>query len=259
MVRPCKQLARLSRRARDWRYGVKRRHSCVGSVAWASLFFASVGARAHDNPDRPLITVTGQAEVRVAPDEAVLRMRVVTLDKDLTVAKSSNDQSVKATLALVGGLGVTPEHIQTSALAIGALESQREGKTPLFLGYEVTKRLTVVLKDLKRADDLLTTVVKAGVNRVDGFELRHSDLRKHKDEARTLAMRAAREKATALAQEIGQAIGKAFTISEDDASYSPSSNMNRMVSFDEGAAGEGSFSAGQNTIVARVTVSFDLK
>jgi len=231
-------------------------------VALSMIASLPLAAGAHDNvSDRALITVTGEAEVRVAPDEAVLTARVVTLDKSLTVAKSRNDEGVKAVLAAVREVGVKPEHVQTGALAIELRESERSGEKPLFLGYEVTKRLTLVLKDLTRADDLLAAVVGAGVNRVDGFELRLSNPRKYKDEARALAIRAAREKAVALTAEIGQTVGKAFTITEEG----PVSIVSRSASYNSftayagsGGADDSAFATGQNTISARVTVSFEL-
>jgi uncharacterized protein YggE len=235
------------------------------SRRWIAALFMIAGlplaAGADDAPDRALITVTGEAEVRVAPDEAVLTARVVTLDKNLAIAKSRNDEGVKAVLAAVREVGVKPDHVQTGALAIDARESMRDSDKPLFLGYEVTKRLTIVLKDLARADDLLAAVVEAGVNRVDAFELRHSNPRKYKDEARALAIRAAREKAVALTAEIGQTVGKAFTITEDV----PVSIVSRSASYNSftayggsGGSDDSSFATGQNTISARVTVSFEL-
>lgn len=178
------------------------------------------------------------------------------------MATSRNDEGVKAVLSAVRAVGVKPEHVQTGALIIDARESMRDSDKPLFLGYEVTKRLTIVLKDLTRADDLLAAVVGAGVNRVDAFELRHSNPRKYRDEARALAIRAAREKAVALTAEIGQTVGKAFTIAEDAAATSWNRNpyQNRVSAYD--GAGESddtsTFASGQNSIRARVTVSFEL-
>jgi uncharacterized protein YggE len=217
-------------------------------------------ARAEERPDRPLITVTGEAEVRVVPDEAVLRLRVVTVDKDLVLAKSRNDASVKDTLAAARGIGVSAEQLQTSAVAIDRNETAREGQVPLFLGYEVTKTITVILKDLSRVDDLLTALVKAGTNRIDAFELRSTEVRKHKDEARARAIKAAREKAVALTREIGQTIGKAFTITEEpEFGGARNYSANNVVYDTYTQPTGGTFATGQNAITARVVVSFELQ
>lgn len=233
--------------------------------AWlvlGSLLVAAPGFAHEEEPDRPLVTVAGEAEVRVAPDQAVLRMRVVTEDKDLGLAKQRNDDQIKATLALLHGLSITAEKVQTGLMTIDRRESEREGGKPLFLGYEVTKGLNVVIDDLGKTDEVLAQVVKAGVNRVDGVELRVSDTRPHKDKARSLAIRAAREKASALAGEIGQTIGKAFTIREEpevDWAAANRSNVLMASNYAEGDNGGDSFSAGQNVIRARVMVAFELR
>ena len=55
---------------------------------------------AQNTLDRPLITVTGQAEILVVPDEVAFNLRVVTLEKELPAAQVKNDQVVKTLLGL---------------------------------------------------------------------------------------------------------------------------------------------------------------
>jgi uncharacterized protein len=233
------------------------------------VLLVSAGASFHAWPavaadaccERPGISVVGEAEVRVVPDQAVLRLRVVTQEKDVVAAKTLNDENVKATLDLARRFGVRTEHVQTNALVVQPRwTTPREGAKASLIGYEVGKQIVLVLDDLTRADALLTEVVKAGVNRVDAFELRTSEPRKYKDQARAMAIRAAREKALALTHELGQSIGKAFAISEEpeqtwDNQYQ---NSNRSVSLGS-EDGESSFAAGQTSVRARVSVSFDLQ
>ncbi|HKQ52906.1 MAG TPA: SIMPL domain-containing protein, partial [Pyrinomonadaceae bacterium] len=54
------------------------------------LVFAALSAAAQQVAEPPLITVTGQSEVRVAPDEVDFTLVVENLDKDLLAAKSKN-------------------------------------------------------------------------------------------------------------------------------------------------------------------------
>ena len=64
------------------------------------LIACSLSVSAQVAPERPLITVTGQAEVKVAPDEVVFNLEVETLNKELAAAKTINDESVRRVLAL---------------------------------------------------------------------------------------------------------------------------------------------------------------
>ena len=66
----------------------------LGLMVFTSLLL-SISALAQDDKTRPLITVSGQAEVLVVPDEVVFSLNAVTRDKDLLVAKARNDEIVR--------------------------------------------------------------------------------------------------------------------------------------------------------------------
>ena len=73
---------------------------------------------AQNGNDRPLITVTGQAEIMVVPDEVAFNLRVVTMDKDLLAAQAKNDQTVKAVLALARQYQIPPAQMQTDHITL---------------------------------------------------------------------------------------------------------------------------------------------
>ena len=228
-------------------------------------FSHGAGAQTTD-PERPLITVSGQAVVNVTPDEAVFSLRVVTLDKDIAKAKALNDESVKKTLLLAKSYQIPPEDVQTSYISVDTRYEDDDRKPRVFLGYEVSKKIVLTLRDMNRIEGLLSDVIKAGVNRVENVDFRTTQIRKFKDQARRMAIKAAQEKATALAKEINQYIGKAYTITEEGlgnygaANYSSNSfaNTSTRIGGDYSDA-EGTIAIGQISITARVIVSFELK
>lgn len=142
-----------------------------------------------------------------------LTLGVDSRNKDLSVAKADNDQRMKAFLGLAQSAGVDAKNIQTSALTTGPEYS--EDKTPKLLGYNVSQVFTVTLKDLSKHEDLMTSFLKAGVNRVDGINFIVAEPKKYKDEARLEAVNAPREKASAMASQLGQSIGKPWEITEE--------------------------------------------
>jgi uncharacterized protein YggE len=231
------------------------------SIALAAVVLCRAAVvQAADTPEVPLITVTGDAEVRIVPDHAVFHLRVVTTDLDLGRALAQNEERVKATLALATRFSIQPADVESSSLGIDVKETEKPGEPPKFLGYEVQRRVTLTLRDVGRADGFLAELVKAGVNRVDGVERRTTGLRKYRDEARALAIRAAREKAVALTREIGQAIGKARRITEEgDQPWDMRPAQNAYISFANAVAETSSFAPGQTSIRARVTVGFELQ
>lgn len=221
-------------------------------------------AFAQEKVDRPLITVTGQAEIMVVPDEVAYSLRAVTMEKDLATAQAKNDQVVKALLALARQYQIPPTQVQTGHISVSQRFSDEEAtkKPPVFLGYTVSKSVGIILKDVSKAEDLLADIFKSGVSSIDGVYFRTSQLRKYKDQARAMAIKAAQEKAVALTKEIGQSIGKAYTITEDEPSYAYAQNNNSNFSGAVAGASSGEESTlalGQISVTARVTVSFELK
>jgi len=83
------------------------------------------------------------------------------------------------------------------------------------LAYQVSQTVIVTLTDLAKYEDLMTNYLKAGVNRVDGINFFVADPTKYREEVRLQALRAAREKAKAMAGELGQSVGKPWEISEE--------------------------------------------
>ncbi len=172
------------------------------------LLFFTIAAAAQSTSNLPLITVSGEAAVKVTPDEVVFRLEVENVDKDLIAAKNLNDERVKGVLALARGYQIDLQDIRTDYISIQPkYDFEDDDKKRIFVGYEVSKTVVIVLKDFSRFDSLLSDVVKLGVTRVSDVSFRTSQIRKHKDQARALAIKAAREKALAMAQEIGQTIG----------------------------------------------------
>ena len=219
--------------------------------------------QAHDEVNRPLINVSGQAEIMVVPDEVVFNLTAVTIDKDLMRAQAKNDEVVKKVLALGQKYQVPAHLLQTGHISLDETYSDEEAtkKPRVFLGYEVTKSIAIVLRDVSKAEALLADIFRSGVTRIRGVEFRSTQVRKYKDQARAMAIKAAQEKATALAREIGQSIGKAYSISEEDPNNRASSNASNYSSgiFGKASDDEGTIALGQISITAKVDVSFELK
>lgn len=236
------------------------------------ITLAASSAFAQNALDRPLITVSGQAEMRVPPDEVVFTLEVESVDNDVLSAKKKTDESVKQVFALARDNKVNADDVQTSYISVEPkyntddLEygEERRAVKRVFLGYAVSKTIAIRLKDISRFDPLLSDVLKAGVTKVSNVEFRDSQIRKHRDQARAMAIRAAQEKANLLAREIGQTIGPAHSIIEGVASRYPSQTMMQnstsVISGDLSAGeSESAIAPGLISVTAQVTVSFILQ
>jgi uncharacterized protein YggE len=221
---------------------------------------------AQNNIEPPLVTVTGQAEVRVPPDEVLFTLVVENVDKDMVVANQRTDESVKQILAIARKHSVKPEDVQTSQVSIQPkyntddmeYDARRNVKRVL-IGYQVSKTVAVRLRDISRFDVLLADVLRAGIARLNNFEFRDSQIRKHRDEARRMAMRAAQEKARLLTGEIGQSIGPAYSITETTRDYAPRAVQNVSSDVGDSSESESALAPGTISVTAQVTVRFRLQ
>lgn len=225
-------------------------------------------ANAQNYDPRRTINVTGDAEVKVIPDEVVINMAVETNNTDLDKAREENDKKVSSILAMVRKLGVEEKFIQTDYLSveprydyINQYENERERR---FLGYFMTKSISVTLRDVSKFEKLIADALKLGTNYVRGITFQTTELRKHRDQARLMAIRAAKEKATALATELGQKVGKPMYISESSENVPvmyKSVRMMQNASWSDGSGGSSDevIALGQIEIKASVSVTFELE
>jgi len=224
-----------------------------------------------DRPEPRAITVSGDAEVRVIPDEVILTLGVETWDTDMDTAKEQNDEIVQRALAVANDYGIDSKHIQTDYISIEPRYDDYYDRKE-FIGYFVRKTIAITLRDISKFEDLLSDLLKAGVNYVHGIEFRTTELRKYRDEARALAIKAAQEKADALAGELGQKVGEPLTIHEDrtgwwgwynawwSSSRGGGMSQNVIQNIGEGSFdAEGAIALGQIAVNARVTVEFELE
>jgi hypothetical protein len=98
------------------------------------------------------ITTTGEAEVKVEPDEVVITLAVETSDMNLASAKTMNDENVQRLLSVTQQFEIDPKHVQTEYINI---EPRYSDYTDVksFRGYWVRKTIVITLKDLARFED----------------------------------------------------------------------------------------------------------
>lgn len=215
------------------------------------------------------ITTTGDAEIKVAPDEVILILGVETWDKNIQTAKKQNDDRIKKITMLTKDFGIDPKHVQTDHINVEPRYRNGLYTDADFIGYFIRKTVVITLKDVSKFEDVFTGALSAGANHVQGVQFRTTELRKYRDQARALAIQAAREKARALASELGRKIGEPQSIQENQSSWWSSysarwggamtQNVVQNVGGGSAFSEEGTFAPGQISISARVTVTFDLE
>jgi uncharacterized protein YggE len=222
-----------------------------------------------DEPART-ISVSGDATVMVVPDEVVLTLGVETIDLNLAAAKRQNDEILRNVVAIARQYGLEDKHIQTDYINI---EPRYENYVmSKFIGYNVRKSVVLTLSDIDQFEDLLSSLIDAKVTNVHGIEFRTTELRKYRDQARELALQAAREKAEAMAGKLEMTVLDPVSITENPSywysSYSSwwggaGSTMTQNVIQNSGPQdtyqGDDALAPGQIAVRASVAVQFELR
>ena len=159
-----------------------------------------------DDVHIPTLTVSGNAVVTAAPDQARVRLAVITEDANATDAARDNARLTTAVIRALVNAGANQNDIETAGFSVEPqydYSRQRDGKSPVIIGYRVSNEVLVTTLELGKAGDLIGAGIEAGANRVNSLQFTLRDNTAQRAEAITLAAAAARADATALAAASG--------------------------------------------------------
>jgi uncharacterized protein YggE len=225
------------------------------------------------DPNRS-IHVSGTALVNVLPDRALIQLGVQSNGRTPKEVQARNAATISKVVKAVKALGVAAKDISTDRYII---QPVYEPYDSLYIdGYRIYNIVSITMRDVDKASDAIAAAFQAGANQVVNVEFYTSELRRYRDQARELAMKAASEKATALAQAAGADTDCVLNINENSWSYYNGHNwwyggnnqnlwtqnvsQNAIPAGGETPSGEGDpVSAGHISIRAEVSVAFALK
>lgn len=215
------------------------------------------------------VQVSGQATVNVRPDRVRIQLAVVTNNADAKVAVSENAATIQAVIqAIRSAANIDTKDIATDQYGVRPIYQYNPDK---LTGYQANNALAITLCDVSKTGPVLLAALQAGANEVTNVEFYTSQLRQYRDQARNLAVQAAQEKASALAQAAGAATSCVLSISEDTSSYYNSwwnqsaqiwaQNVTQNIPAAPGSesAGEGPITLGEIAIRAEVHLTYGLK
>ncbi|MFH0861564.1 MAG: SIMPL domain-containing protein [Candidatus Altiarchaeota archaeon] len=170
------------------------------------------------------ITVSGNAQITVAPDEAIAYISVVTDNATAKDSQENNRVVSDVVMSSLKGIGISPADIETDSYSLTKLEEydQESGKY-LERGFRLTNTIKVTTRDIKNVGGIVDAAVGAGANGVDSvtFQLTKESEKTVRDQAMVKATQAAMSKAQSLAKTAGVGVGKAVSIQEQNFYYAP--------------------------------------
>ena len=163
------------------------------------------------------VHVSGSASINIVPDRALIQLGVQTNGSSPSAVQSANAAAIQDVMRSLQALGVPAKDIATDWYII---EPVYDDYTSLYIkGYRIYNLVAITLREVDKTSKVIAAALEAGANQVVNVEFYTSELRKYRDQARELAMKAAVEKAEALAGAAGAQTGCVMQITENTWSY----------------------------------------
>ncbi len=258
----------------------------VGFVLFSVLPNAHAGATATPAPtqaaevacdDSRSVSVSGTAVVNVVPDRVLIQLGVQSNGRTAAAVQAANSDAIERVVRVIKAFQVDAKDISTDWYVIEPLYDDYESLH--IKGYRINNTVAITLRDVTKTNDVVTAALQGGANQVINVELYTSELRKYRDQAREMAMKAAVEKAQALAEAGGAQAGCVRSISENTWSYyngwyggfggggrtqdlwtqNASQNAAPSATQESALSEAGPLSLGQISVKAEVSVTFGLQ
>lgn len=150
------------------------------------------------------LAVTGEAEIKVRPDIALLDVNVVTTAKTAQEAVQRNADKMTSVIAALEQMGLDRTELQTVGYdVIPVFDNEEKSLTfGKILEYRVVSQLRVRV-DVEEAGEVIDAAIAAGANMTSGVRYSVRDESTVRARALTAAVRAARRDATTVADALG--------------------------------------------------------
>jgi uncharacterized protein YggE len=220
------------------------------------------------------IQVSGTASVKIAPDRALVQLGVQSNAGSVRAVQVANTDLMRRVIRALEAAGVASKDIATDHYVVQPVYGDYNELN--IKGYRINSVVAVTVREVGKTSMLIASALEAGANQVVNVEFYTSELRKYRDQARDMAVTAAKEKAQALAQAAGAETGCVTRIGENTWSYYNGGWYGRDQNLwtqnavqnagpptggtsGSGAQDDGPVSLGQISVEASVDVTFALK
>lgn len=159
------------------------------------------------------ISVMGEGEVLAVPDIGQFNFSVSAKAAMAAEAQSQAAEANNAILSYLKEQGVEEKDIKTEQYSLYPRYRYEEQPCPLGMrcpagqqvedGFEVSQTVSIKVRDLSRAGDLMSGVGERGATNISGLSFTIDNDDKLQDEARAMAIADAQAKAKVLAEELG--------------------------------------------------------
>lgn len=174
--------------------------------------------------------VSGEGKVVAIPDVAQISFGLITQGgKNIGAIQNENSEKVNVMIEFLKSQNVDKKDIKTQNYSLEPRyqyyncphpeSSVTPCPPPDIVGYTINQTIQVKIRDFAKIGDILSGVVQKGANNVSQLSFQVDDPEKIKSQARTEAIKHAKEKAEAIAKSAGFKVGQLLSL--DESGYFP--------------------------------------
>jgi len=214
-----------------------------------------------DIPVRSSITVTETGEVYAVPDLGIISFSVIAAADTVNEAMENNTEDNNSIIEALKNEGIEPKDIKTTSFNVYPVYNYPENGSRTLDGYEVNQTVTVKIRKMDNLGRIISQATANGATNVSQLQLTIDDEAKLKDQARSIAIDKAKEKARKLAGQLGSSLGKVVDFNENF--YQPYYFEETVARDAElgfgGSAPVPNIQTGENKISVAVTITYEIR
>lgn len=215
-----------------------------------------------------VITVQGEGEVTAVPDIGQFSFSVLAQGDDAATAQNASAESTNQIIAYLKEAGIAETDIKTENYFLNPRYVYEERicpvgsycppSEPIIDGYEVSQTVTVKVRNLDQAGELISGVGERGATNISSLQFTIDDESVLKAQAREEAIADAKAKAEKLAEDLGVRIVRMTGYWEDEGYY-PKGDVRIAYDMAEGGSVVPQMPTGENTVTSNVSITYEVK
>jgi len=210
-----------------------------------------------DGVSNNTISFTGEGKVYTTPDIVFVDFSVVTQGADINNVQEDNTKKMNKVIDFLKGFGIEEKDIKTTNYNLYPQYTYENNQIPQIMGYQISQTLSVKIRKIDQAGEILKKVVNTGINQVNSFYFGVENDEAAKEQAREIAIEEAKKKAEKLASQIGIKLGKIIGFSDNSNNYPVM--YDSYKAYGMGRGGTPNIQAGENEITINVTLIYEIK
>lgn len=223
-------------------------------LSFALLTFSTMAQ--NNNNITPQVNVSGEGSVKIQPDYAIISIGSEIKDVDSGKAKKQNDEIIAKMIQVIKKSKIDEKDYQTQRVNLYKSRDYQQKKDY----FVANQTITITLRNLDQYETLMSDLMDAGANSINGVEFKSTQTEKFASEIRAKAVLDAKKKAQDYASALDQAIGKALIISDQSFVNTPRVYAMKTAAFSaDSVTQEQTLAIGEIEISTNVNVVFELK